>query len=418
MHMKSSELEGRLAALDLVEAVLRRKQLLDDALDKVASYSSLQPRDKAFARNLVSTVLRRLGQIDALISHCLDKPLAKKSRRSHDILRLGICQIFFLDTPDHAAVSSSVDLAGKTGQAHTKKMINAVLRRLTREGKGLLADQDEARANVPDWLWYPWKKAFGEDTARALARAHLHEAPLDLSVKSKPEYWAETLEGTVLENGTVRLGKGRHVPSLDGFDAGQWWVQDTAARSVVQMLGDVSGQQVIDLCAAPGGKTAFLLNAGARVTAVDRSENRLKRLRENLDRLGYNTPIITADATTWRPDEPADAVLLDAPCSATGTLRKHPEISWLKSQDDVDKLASLQHQLLEAALTMVKPGGRVLFATCSLQKEEGPDQIDRVLETHSAVTCSQTLQCFPSDPTFPGGRDGFYAGLLDVNGPL
>ncbi|NQV99391.1 MAG: methyltransferase [Rhodospirillales bacterium] len=410
--MKSLALVARIAALDVLEAILRRNRTLDDALEQVTTYAGLNPRDRAFARNLVSTTLRRLGQIDALIAHCLQTPLARKSLRSHDILRLGICQLLFLGTADHAAVSSSVDLAEHSGQAHTKKMINAVLRRIGRESAQLLAAQDESRANVPDWLWDSWRNSYGEETCRAIAAAHLQEAGLDLSVKSDPAIWAEKFEGSVLPNGTVRLTKNRNVPEMDGFEAGEWWVQDTAARAAVQMLGDVAGKRVIDLCAAPGGKTAFLVNAGAIVTAVDRSANRLLRLSENLQRLRLEAEVVTADATTWQPEQKADAVLLDAPCSATGTIRKHPEVSWLKSQADVDKLALLQSQLLDAAVQMVVPGGHLLYATCSLQPEEGPDQITRLTEKNPAIQILETLRCLPSDQPEIGGRDGFYVCLL------
>lgn len=410
--MKTHGLEARLAALEILESVLRRNMMLDDALDRTALYSALSPRDKAFSRNLISTTLRRLGQIDAMISHCLEKPLAKKSKRSHDILRLGICQLMFTETADHAAVSSSVELAGQTGQAHTKKMINAVLRRLTREGQSLLDAQDENKTNVPGWLWDSWQSAYGNDTCRAIAEANLKEAALDLSVKSDPEGWAEKLDGSVLPNGTVRLTKNKNVPEMDGFESGDWWVQDTAARAAAQLLGDVKGQHVIDLCAAPGGKTAYLLNAGARVTAVDRSTNRLKRLEENLLRLKLEATVVTANVIDWRPNQKADAVFLDAPCSATGTIRKHPEIPWLKSQEDVGKLAFLQNQLLDAALEMVVPGGRLLFATCSLQPEEGPAQITRMLKMHPSVQVLDKFQCLPSDQPELGGRDGFFSCLL------
>ena len=415
MLMKQTGQDARIGALDLLEAVIRRKHPLEDMLESVETYSRLNPRDRAFARNLVSTTLRRLGQIDGLIAHCLQTPLAKKSRRSHDILRLGICQLLFLDTADHAAVSSSVDLAGATGQAHTKKLINAILRRLSREGTELLSAQDETKVNVPDWLWYGWRKAYGEQTCRAIAAAHLTEAQLDLSVKSEPQKWAETLEGHVLPNGTVRLNKTRSVIDLSGFEEGEWWVQDTAARAAVQLLGDVRGKHVIDLCAAPGGKTAYLLNAGAKVTAVDRSANRLKRLSENMDRLQFKAEVITADAIEWRPEQKADAVLLDAPCSATGTIRKHPEVAWLKTSEDVAKLADLQSRMLDAASEMVVPGGHLLYATCSLQEEEGSEQITRLTERNPSISVIETLRCLPSDLADAGGQDGFYAALLQCN---
>lgn len=405
----------RLSALELLEAVIRRKHPLENMLETIDSFTRLNPRDRAFARNLVSTTLRRLGQIDAMIVHCIEKPLTKSSHRSHDILRLGICQLLFLDTADHAAVSSSVELAGQSGQAHAKKLINAVLRRIGRERDEILAKQDESRLNVPDWLWSSWCKAYGEDVTRAISLAHLKESSLDLSVKSNTSAWAEKLGGTALPNGTVRLNKGQNVPELEGFSAGEWWVQDTAARAAIQLLGNVSGKRVIDLCAAPGGKTAYLANAGATVTAIDRSSKRLMRLNKNLERLKLFANVITANAVEWRPKQKADAVLLDAPCSATGTIRKHPEVVWLKTKADIAKLASLQAQLLDAAVEMVVPGGLVLFATCSLQSEEGPDQIDSLISRNGSIKILEILRCLPCDQAELGGQDGFFVALLQCN---
>jgi 16S rRNA (cytosine967-C5)-methyltransferase len=412
------EIEGqqvRLAALELLEAVIRRKYPLEDMLETVGSFTKLNSRDRAFARNLVSTTLRRLGQIDTLIGHYLEKPLTKSSRRSHDILRLGICQLLFLGTADHAAVSSSVELAGQSGQAHTKKLINAILRRVIRNRTEILAKQNESRLNVPNWLWCSWNKAYGEDVTRAISLAHLKEAALDLSVKSDTNSWADKLGGIALPNGTVRLTKCHNVTELEGFSAGEWWVQDTAARKAVQLLGNVCNKQVIDLCAAPGGKTAYLASEGAIVTAVDRSNRRLKRLNENLVRLKLYATVVTADAVKWRPKKKADAVLLDAPCSATGTIRKHPEVAWLKTEADIVKLANLQALLLDAAFDMVVPGGLVLFATCSLQAEEGLDQINSLIARNRSVKVLETLRCLPSEQAELGGQDGFFTALLQCN---
>jgi 16S rRNA (cytosine967-C5)-methyltransferase len=413
--MKIEGQQARLAALELLEAVIRQKHPLEDMLENIDSFTSLNLRDRAFARNLVSTTLRRLGQIDSLIGHCLEKPLTKSSHRSHDILRLGICQLLFLGTADHAAVSSSVELAGQSGQAHAKKLVNAILRRIGRERINMLANQDESRLNVPDWLWHSWCKAYGETVARAISLAHRKEALLDLSVKSNPNFWAEKLDGLALPNGTVRLNKSRNITELEGFDTGEWWVQDTAARAAVQLLGNVCGKRVLDLCAAPGGKTAYLANAGAVVTAVDRSDRRLTRLNENLDRLKLSAKVITADVVDWRPKQKADAVLLDAPCSATGTIRKHPEVAWLKSEADITKLANLQTRLLDAAVEMVVPGGLILFATCSLQTEEGPDQIDSLISRNGSIKKLDVLRCLPSDQADLGGQDGFFTALLQYN---
>ncbi|MCW9001227.1 MAG: MFS transporter, partial [Rhodospirillales bacterium] len=367
--------EGKAArrlALDVVSAVTRKQLPLDESFDGHPALGALETRDRAFARHLSTTTLRRLGQVDGLIDFCVEKPLPDKAVTVKDILRIGMTQILFLRTPPHAAVDTAVDLTRESGNEHYAKLVNAVLRRIVRGRDNLLAGQDPARMNTPDWLWHSWVAAYGEETARAIAEAHLGEPPLDFSVKTDPETWAERLEAAVLPTGTVRRSETASVPGLPGYDEGAWWVQDAAAALPARLLGDVRGQRVIDMCAAPGGKTAQLAAGGAEVTAVDRSANRLKRLSENLTRLGLNARTVTADAGVWTPEAPADAVLLDAPCTATGTLRRHPDVARLKSANDIPKVAALQKRLAIAALSMVRPGGLVVFCTCSLQQEEGP----------------------------------------------
>ena len=421
--MKKIGMEARIAALDILGAVLGQKRALDEAFESSKRVANLDVRERAFVRNLVATTLRRLGQIDALIAHCLDKPLDKKARQAEILLRIGVCQLLFLRTAEHAAISTTVDLAQSQNQGPYKKLINAVLRRLQREGAGLVSQQDEAKLNTPDWLWRSWSQAYGEDVTRGIAEANMQEPPLDISCKRDPEIWAEKLEGDLLPWGTVRRATGGNIRDLPGFEDGAWWVQDAAARMAVTLLGEISGKQVIDLCAAPGGKTLYLASEGAQVTAVDRSENRLKRVHENLQRLGLSAEVIAADALVWNPLHPADVILLDAPCSATGTLRRHPDVAYLKSTQDVEKLAALQSRLLDAAAKMLAPAGVLLFCTCSLQPEEGPGQVNGFLKRHpdfrldriegmeifadenvSGMFCS-----LPSDMAGQGGRDGFFA---------
>jgi len=421
--MKKIGMEARIAALEILGAVLNQRRALDETFDSSQQIANLDVRERAFTRNLVATTLRRLGQIDALIAHCLEKPLGKKARQAEMLLRIGVCQLLFQRTAEHAAISTTVDLAQSQNQGPYKKLINAILRRLQREGASLISQQDEAKLNTPDWLWGSWIQAYGEVVTRGIAEANMQEPSLDISCKSDPEIWSEKLEGELLPWGTVRRATGGNIRDLPGFEDGAWWIQDAAARMAVTLLGDISGKRVVDLCAAPGGKTLYLASEGARVTAVDRSENRLKRVHENLQRLGLNAEVVAADALTWRPTNPADVILLDAPCSATGTLRRHPDVAHLKSPQDVEKLAVLQSRLLDAAAKMVIPSGMILFCTCSLQPEEGPEQVDGFLKRHpdfqldriegveifAKENASGTFRSLPSDMAGQGGRDGFFA---------
>lgn len=417
----------RAIALQLLQAVLNDGRPLDEALDKQPGLARLEARDRAFARILVATTLRRLGQIDALVAHCLERPLKRKLSEVQNLLRLGACQLAFLGTPAHAAVSTSVGLATSQQTAGYRGLINAVLRRLDREASELVARQDAARLNTPDWLWRSWSTAYGAAPARAIAEAHLADPPLDLTVRRDAEDWAVHLDARILPSGSLRLPPGAgDVSQLPGYQEGAWWVQDAAAALPARLLGAVAGRRVIDLCAAPGGKTAQLAAAGAEVTAVDRSSARLTQLEQNLARLGLRADSVAADATSWHPAEPADAILLDAPCSATGTLRRHPDIAYLKGPAEVATLSMLQDRLLLAALGMVKPGGLLVYATCSLQPEEGPQRIAALLESGAAVerapidgaelngldelvTGDGDLRTLPCHLSETGGMDGFYA---------
>lgn len=429
--MAADTLRPRLAALGLLRAVLRRKRPLDEALEEPGTpFAALDDvRDRAFARNLVSTTLRRLGQADALIAQYLTRPLPRKAAPLRDILRLGTVQLLFLDTAPHAAVDTAVRLALEEGHHPYKNLVNAVLRSLSREGAEMAATQDAGRLCTPDWLWESWERAYGAETARRVAEAHLVEPPLDFSVKAEPETWAGRLEASILPTGTLRRSGSGSVTALPGFSEGAWWVQDAAAALPVLLLGDVSGQHVIDLCAAPGGKTAQLATRGARVTALDRSRNRLNRLQQNLDRLDLSVETVVADAALWRPKALADAVLLDAPCSSTGTLRRHPDVARLKTPKDVARLSQAQERLLDAALAMVRPGGLVVYCTCSLQSEEGPDRIASLLaggapaervpiggvelaDQAEFVNEQGDLRTLPCHWAGAGGLDGFYASRL------
>jgi 16S rRNA (cytosine967-C5)-methyltransferase len=427
--MKPRPATARLAALELTAAVLDRRQPLDAALEASPALAGLETRDRGFARLIATTVLRRLGQLDAAIAACLDKPLQPKARMARDLLRIGAAQLLFLGTPPHAAVDSTVELAEGAQLAPYRGLVNAVLRRLTREGKDLLAAQDAARLNLPDWLWTSWTRDFGEAAVRAIAAVQADEPPLDLSVNGEPAAWAAKLGAELLPTGTLRLRHAGAVSELPGYDEGAWWVQDAAAALPAALFGDINGATVIDLCAAPGGKTMQLAAAGAGVIAIDRSDARLQRLRENAKRTGLAIEAIAADGATWKPQRPVGHVLLDAPCTSTGTLRRHPDAAWLKSQEDVQRMVALQDRLLDAAFAMLAPGGTLVYCVCSLQREEGADRIAALLARNDRVerrpiaagevggladllTREGDLRTLPCHLGDQGGVDGFYAARL------
>jgi len=415
---------ARAAALSILSDVLRKRRPLDAALEAT---HGLDPRDAGFARAIASATLRRLGQLEALIAEFVPKPPARnRAGPVPEILLAGACELVFLDVPPHAAVDGANRLAQADLKAvHFKPLINAVLRRISREGKDAIARQDEARLNVPDWLLARWIETYGEETARAIASAHLKVPPLDIVTKG-----AVVIEGAEPLFGAVqRLQDPVRVDTMPGYQDGDWWVQDAAATLPPLLLGNVKGARVIDLCAAPGGKTAQLAAAGALVTAVEREAARLTLLQANLERLKLPATCIAADVRDWHPEEPAPFVLLDAPCSATGTIRRHPELPWIKNASDVTLCAQVAGELLDAAAEMVAPGGLLVFATCSLEREEGPEQIAAFLARDTRfvrvplttadvfghrefIDGDGDLRTLPCHLPERGGLDGFYAARL------
>jgi 16S rRNA (cytosine967-C5)-methyltransferase len=420
----SAGFAARAAALQVLSDVLRRRRPLDAALE---STHTLDPRDAGFARAIASETLRRLGQLEDLIRHFVPKPPARnRAGPVPEILLAGACELVFLDVPPHAAVDGANRLAQADQKAvHFKPLVNAVLRRISREGKAVVAAQDAAALNVPDWLFTRWIDTYGEDIARAIAEAHHGVPPLDLIAKGPVSVeGAEPLFGRVW-----RLKEPMRVDTLPGFAEGDWWVQDAAATLPAHLLGDVKGARVIDLCAAPGGKTAELASAGALVTAVEREAVRMEQLEANLERLHLSADCVVEDAREWRPQEPAPFVLLDAPCTATGTIRRHPELPWIKSASDVTMQSQLAGELLDAAAEMTAPGGVLVFATCSLEREEGSEQIEAFLAGHPEfsraplteadvfghnefIDASGDLRTLPCHLKDKGGMDGFYAARL------
>jgi len=430
----SSGLEARRAAIHLLHDVLAGRQPLSEAL--AASYvqgdlKRLPDRDGALARLIVITCLRRLPQINAVLKTFLKKKLPRKSGLCREILTITTAQLLFLDVSPHAAVNLGVALAAKDRHArHLKALVNAVLRRVAEQGPAIAADQDAPRINTPDWLWQSWAQDYGEDTAREISALHLQEAPVDISPVKDPEIWAEKLDGKLVMGNSVRLKKPGRIPALSGFKEGGWWVQDAAAAIPARLLGDVNGQHVADLCAAPGGKTAQLIAAGARVTAVDLSARRMDRLKENLARLHMEAELVVDDVLSWEPVELFDAVLLDAPCSSTGTIRRHPDVQRLKTRQSLQSLIPLQDKLLHRAAHLLKPGGKLVYCVCSLQQDEGEARIDAFLAANrqikrkpvteqllpfakSAITKTGDVRLLPALLADQGGIDGFFAAVLE-----
>ncbi|WP_198928685.1 RsmB/NOP family class I SAM-dependent RNA methyltransferase [Rhizobium sp. AC44/96] len=430
-------LQVRAAAAKILAAVVDRKLPLDGALDNEhgnPAYKALNDADRALVRAILNTTLRHLPRIEAALSSLLDTPLPEGARALQHILWVAAAQILYLDVPDHAAVDLAVEQASNDPRSKRfAKLVNAILRRLGREKQEILARVRDV-SPMPDWFLKRLEAAYGRDVAVAIAESQLEPAAIDLSVKSDAAGWAEKLNGHVLPTGGVRLAAFEgNIPTLEGFAEGQWWVQDAAASIPAQLFGDLTGKRVADLCAAPGGKTAQLIVAGGTVVAIEQSENRIKRLRSNLDRLKLEAETIACDLTQYEPDQLFDAILLDAPCSSTGTTRRHPDVLWTKGPEDIAKLAALQERLLRHAVTLLKVGGTIVFSNCSLDPSEGEEVVARILADTpsiervaieasrwpgldaaiSAIGEFRTTPDMLRVPTgFASGLDGFYAAVL------
>ena len=436
-------LAARRIAADILDGVLHKHRTLDDQLDGAAAHPALKTladRDRALMRRLVATILRRLGTLGHLLSRLLDRGIPTDAPRAQSALLIGAAQILWMDVPDHAAVDLSVRLVQSDRRAAKYAgLVNAVLRRCAREGAGLVDEVKNETLDIPLWLLTRWIAHYGEATAKAMAHAILHEPSLDLTVKSDPAQWATRLHGEQLPTGTVRTLLQGSVTMLPGFSEGAWWVQDAAAALPVRLFGDIKGKTIVDFCAAPGGKTAQLAQAGARVIAPDRSPARVARLKDNMTRLSLEAEAIVVDATEWQGDGGGfdvggfDGILIDAPCSSTGTIRRHPDVAWLRQEADIAALAPLQKRLLQRAAGLLKPGGILVYCTCSLEPEEGEAAVTALLSAESGlkrapiapdevaglaevINPQGDLRTLPShlahaDPRL-AGLDGFYAARL------
>jgi 16S rRNA (cytosine967-C5)-methyltransferase len=410
---------ARSAALDVLTAALGRKAGLEAALDG-AALGALAPQDRAFARALVMATLRRLGPIDRALAARLQREPPEPVRM---ILRLGAAQRFFLDTPAYAAVDSSVALAeAKRPTRPFKGLVNAVLRRLE-------TPTEDPEALAPPWLFARWRAAYGEADARAIAATIADEPATDLTPRDPADApaLAAALEAAVLPGGSLRRAARGRIEDWPGFAEGRWWVQDAAAAVPARLLAVRPGETALDLCAAPGGKALQLATTGAAVTAVDRSAARLKRLTEALARTALSAEIVIADAEAWKDSRTFDAVLLDAPCTSSGTFRRNPDVLWTLRPPDIAKLAEVQARLLEAAAPRVRPGGRLVYCVCSLEPEEGEAQARAFLQRHrdfavdaiapgeggapaASLTADGWLRVLPHH--LEGGMDGFFIARL------
>ena len=426
MAENSSLIARRLAALTVKEVVETRLSL-GQVLASQADYQSLESRDRAFVRLIAATTFRRMGQINAAL-----KPFVKKRppKFVYAALQTAAAQILYLNTPPHAAVGETVAmLKARSSSKGFANMANAVLRRIVEKGPALSGAQPP-KINIPGWLRGSWEREYGRHAGRKLAVQLMGNPVLDLTVKSDVEAWAEKLEGQVIGASTVRLDKIGDVSALAGFEEGEWWAQDIAASLPVQILGDLKDKQVLDLCAAPGGKTMQMAARGAKVTSVDKSEPRLMRVKENLKRTKLKADVICADILTYEPEPTKfDTVLLDAPCSATGTFRRHPDVLYNRTPKDVANLVRLQDKLLMRAAQYVRPGGQLLYCTCSLQTEEGAPRITKFLQAMpdfrlipilgvTAIDLPKTaflggyMRSIPYFLDERGGMDGFFIALL------
>jgi 16S rRNA (cytosine967-C5)-methyltransferase len=432
-------LAARRIAADILDGVLHKHRTLDDQLDGAGAHPGLKTladRDRALMRRLVATILRRLGTLGHLLSRLLDRGIPTDAPRAQSALLIGAAQILWMDVPDHAAVDLSVRLVQSDRRAAKYAgLVNAVLRRCAREGQPLIDEVKSQNLDIPPWLLARWIGAYGETTARQMALAIGYEPSLDITVKADAAQWASRLHGETLPTGTVRTLLQGSVTMLPGFTDGQWWVQDAAAALPARLFGDVGGKHIADLCAAPGGKTAQLAQAGAHVTAVDRSPARMARLRDNLARLSLQADDVVTDAAEWPGpgNEGFDGVLVDAPCTSTGTIRRHPDVAWLRQEADIAALTALQKRLLQRAVALLKPGGTLVYCTCSLEPEEGEQAIASLLAAETGlrrapieaaevaglseiVTANGDLRTLPchlphADPRL-GGLDGVYAARL------
>lgn len=419
-----SPLDARRLALATLEQILGGKELEDAWQQASRATRTMEARDRAFARQLILTTLRHYGALEALLAPYLKK---RPPRRAQLILLMGMAQLLWLETPPHAAVDTSVTLARQTKLAPFAGLINAVLKKIASTAPQL-RDASRPMLSLPDWLRAALVEAYGEAETEAVAAAHLQPPPLDLTLRDAGGDWSVSLEAECLPTGTLRRALATDVTTLPGYENGAWWVQDAASALPVRLFSELQGKKSLDLCAAPGGKTLQMAAAGAEVTAVDRSSHRLQRLHENLARTGLTARVVEADARRFAPGQSFERILLDAPCTATGTLRRHPDVALHRSPSDLTELTTLQAELIDHAVTLLTPGGELVYCVCSLLPAEGEAQIAATLRRHTSLKLlpadpsqlgvpadwirGDMLRILPSYWPESGGLDGFFAARL------
>ncbi|MCI5049816.1 MAG: 16S rRNA (cytosine(967)-C(5))-methyltransferase RsmB [Rickettsiales bacterium] len=424
INQMTDALKSRKAAIAMLQRVIDKQMPLDVAIEHLDEVG-LSGSDRGFARILLMQTLRYGRAIDALLEGYLSQPYAEQKPELLHVLRVGAVQLLILQTPAHAAVHTSVELARAVGVGRQSKLVNAILNRVVREGEKDFAAIDAARVSLPDWLWQEWAEHYGEETVHAIATAQMLEPPLDIYVPQDVDVWAIKLEAHAINDHVLRLPN-QPVQSMDGYDEGAWWVQDVAASLPVQLLGDVAGQTVLDVCAAPGGKTAQLISLGAEVVALDRSRNRMKRFKENMVRLNMSAETVISDVMDWQPEELHSHILLDAPCSATGTIRRHPDLLYQKTPEDIEHMQTIQSRMLDHVWGWLQPGGVMIYCVCAINACEGEDQIAAFLDRTADATLvpinadempeqwikDGMLRTLPQRALHEGGMDGFFAARL------
>nr|WP_309502693.1 transcription antitermination factor NusB [uncultured Roseovarius sp.] len=413
---------ARACAVDLLNQILGEGRLMSELLAGGA-LDRLEPADRARAQRLATDTLRGLERADRLLKKHLRKP---PPLHVHNILRLGTVELG-MGGDAHGVVNDAVNLiAGHKRYGTLKGLINAVLRKMAAEAPTGWANL--RIPHLPKWLRGPLSEAYGSATVAGFEAAHFAGAPVDLTAKGDAQAVAYATGGTLLPTGSVRLMQAGQVSALPGFDAGDWWVQDAAAALPAKILNAQAGEAVLDLCAAPGGKTLQLAATGADVTALDLSETRMARVAQNLARTGLSATCVTGDALEHKGG-PYDAILLDAPCSATGTIRRHADLPHARDGAEIGSLIALQATMLDHAITLLKPGGRLMFCTCSLLPDEGECQVEEALARHPQLRVDREALMRPGvDPAWvteegglrlrpdywadQGGMDGFYMALL------
>ncbi len=424
---------ARTAALHCLNGVLSKRKPLHQAFADNRSMNLLEPRERAFAHLLTNSVLRNLGVLDEVIDVLLARPLAGPDTvRLRMVMRLAAAQLLLLETKDYAVVSNAVSMVETLGGGRYCSLVNALLRNMARRKLTLLPErQRHLRLSTPHWLWQSWGQMFGEQARDSIAEQHTLSPPLAVSVKGEPSEWEQRLQARQVFGNSLVLSESARVREIEGFEEGAWWVQDPAAALPVRALNDVANTEILDLCAAPGGKTCQLAAAGARVTAIDYSQERLKTLQENLERTGFaeSTRSVLVDLENFTETKTYAGVILDAPCSGTGTIRRHPDILHLKSQGEVKRLQALQCRLVSAAWRSVASGGLLVYSCCSLQREEGEEVIERCMPKMEGaeivpfskeevygrehfITQQGFLRTLPFFEKDKGGMDGFFAAKI------